>query len=48
MLVFLAILLVYEHVANVQNKNRLFDVSDEGVFMTRYLLFAVIGLFFSG
>ena len=48
MLVFLAILLVYEHVANVQNKNRLFDFSDEGVFMMRYLLFAVIGLFFSG
>ena len=32
----------------MQNKNRLFDFSDEGVFMMRYLLFAVIGLFFSG
>ena len=41
-------MLVYEHLANVQNKNRLFDLSDGGVFMMRNLFFIVIGLFCSG
>ena len=40
--------LVYERLAGMQNKNRLFDLSDGGVFMMRYLLFIVIGLFCSG
>ena len=41
-------MLVYELLANVQNKNRLFDLSDGGVFMMRNLFFIVIGLFCSG
>ena len=41
-------MLVYEQLANVQNKNRLFDLSDGGVFMMRNLFFIVIGLFCSG